>query len=490
MDDQPLSLDRLLETLKSEAAWQDNHESQSTSFQPKPLPFNLAEDEQQKEQDWEEAYQASLLPDSSAQKYHVSEFIALDDESFLASAYLCLFKRPLDEEGKTGYLNLLNNGWPKSLVLASLLMSEEGRAHQVQLVGNGLFRRAANLLLAPNRFSRILLGRSLRVLSKLAEKQHVAADVYLLKQQQQRATALRKEFFQLKQKVSRAVLTADVLAEQFSLTDEKVARLSRSLHYQALDQGGQGAQTDAVVTDSSAHSNISQDTHDTSMNSEYFQQFYLAFEDACRGSQEEIQAKLESYIQYLPEPTQSTGIVMDMGCGRGEWLQILKDKGYQSLGLDNNAFMLETCRRKGLQVENTPLHQWLARQADNSVMAVTGFHIAEHLPFDYLLSLLQEIARVLQPGGCLILETPNPENILVGSHTFYHDPTHSNPLTPTLMQFTAEYMGLSEIDILRLSPYPASARVDEEGLLADRVNGHLCGPQDFALLARKPYPAA
>ncbi len=111
MDDQPLSLDRLLETLKSEAAWQDNHESPSTSFQPKPLPFNLAEDEQQKEQDWEEAYQASLLPDSSAQKYHVSEFIALDDESFLASAYLCLFKRPLDEEGKTGYLNLLNNGW-------------------------------------------------------------------------------------------------------------------------------------------------------------------------------------------------------------------------------------------------------------------------------------------------------------------------------------------------------------------------------------------
>lgn len=480
MADQPLSLDRLLETLKSEAAWQDNGDVQNTAFQPKPLPFNLAEDHQPKEEALEEAYQASLLPDPHLQKYHVSEFLYLDDESFLSHAYLCLFKRPADEGGKEGYLNLLNNGWPKSLVLASLLLSEEGQARQVQLVGNGIFRRAAKWLLAPNRFSRRLLGRSLGLLSKLAEKQQVAADVYLLKKQQQRSTELRKEFFQLKQQISRGVLTADVLAEQFSLTDEKVSRLSRSLHYQGIERG---VSTSASLPESPVSGSTRPEV------SEDFQQFYLAFEDACRGSQEEIHHKLEGYIQYLPERNRTTGIVVDMGCGRGEWLQILTDKGYNALGLDTNAFMLETCQRKGLPVESTPLHQWLAQQDDNSVAAVTGFHIAEHLPFDYLLNLLQDIVRVLQPGGCLILETPNPENVLVGSHTFYHDPTHNNPLTPTLMQFTAEYVGLSEIDILRMTPYPASARVDETGLLADRVNGHLCGPQDFALLARKPYPA-
>ncbi|WP_172656331.1 hypothetical protein [Halomonas sp. PR-M31] len=101
---------------------------------------------------------------------------------------------------------------------------------------------------------------------------------------------------------------------------------------------------------------------------------------------------------------------------------------------------------------------------------------------------MDEAQRVLAPGGVLILETPNPENILVGSHTFYHDPTHLNPLTPTAMSFLLTYHGFAEVEVRRFNPYPEEAKVPGNDALTERVNGHLCGPQDFAVVGLKAAP--
>jgi len=98
--------------------------------------------------------------------------------------------------------------------------------------------------------------------------------------------------------------------------------------------------------------------------------------------------------------------------------------------------------------------------------------------------------RALVPGASILLETPNPENILVGSHTFYHDPTHRNPLTPNSVAFFLRYCGFADPEIRRLHPYPEAARVQGDDDLTARVNGHLCGPQDFAVIARKPRTLA
>jgi hypothetical protein len=92
---------------------------------------------------------------------------------------------------------------------------------------------------------------------------------------------------------------------------------------------------------------------------------------------------------------------------------------------------------------------------------------------------------VLAEGGAVLFETPNPENVLVGSHTFYHDFTHRNPITPTAISFLLKNQGFDDIDIIRSSPYPEEAKVPGNDPLTERVNGHLCGPQDFAVTGRK-----
>src|SRR5690606_16635801 len=116
----------------------------------------------------------------------------------------------------------------------------------------------------------------------------------------------------------------------------------------------------------------------------------------------------------------------------------------------------------------------------------TLFHIVEHLPFPALYTLIKESARVLQPGGAILIETPNPENVLVGSHTFYHDFTHRNPITPTALQFLLTYHGFERLEVRRLNPYPPEARVPGSDPLTQRVNGHLCGPQDYAVIGWLP----
>ena len=96
---------------------------------------------------------------------------------------------------------------------------------------------------------------------------------------------------------------------------------------------------------------------------------------------------------------------------------------------------------------------------------------------------------MLRPGGVLIYETPNPENVWVGTHTFYHDPTHTQPLTPDSLAFLAEYCGLQPAPVLRLHPYPAGSEVPGDDALTARVNGMTCGAQDFAVVAYKPAAA-
>jgi O-antigen chain-terminating methyltransferase len=176
--------------------------------------------------------------------------------------------------------------------------------------------------------------------------------------------------------------------------------------------------------------------------------------------------------------------ILDLGCGRGEWLELLKEEGYMALGVDTNQVLIERCHARGLEVVESDALSYLRGLPDNSFCAVTGFHIIEHLQIEVLMNLLDEIVRVVHPGGVVIFETPNPENVIVGSNFFYFDPTHRNPLPSLLMKFLLESRGLDRIEVMNLHAWD-QARISGKNELTARFNELFYGPMDYAIAGWK-----
>jgi O-antigen chain-terminating methyltransferase len=148
--------------------------------------------------------------------------------------------------------------------------------------------------------------------------------------------------------------------------------------------------------------------------------------------------------------------------------------------------MLARCRAMSLDVTEADALASLTETPAASLGVVTGFHIVEHLPLPYLVSVLKETARTLRPGGIAIFETPNPENVLVGSHTFYLDPTHLNPIPSATLKFFIEAAGLRDVEVMFLHPSPAHERLATGDPAVDAfVNSRFFGPQDYAVIAHK-----
>ena len=213
-------------------------------------------------------------------------------------------------------------------------------------------------------------------------------------------------------------------------------------------------------------------------------QFYIEFENKFRGSEEDIKKRLEVYLPYFEAAKKTPKHpVLDVGCGRGEFLQLIKEHGIAGKGLDLNESMVKRAQEQGLDVIQADAMQYLHDQPSGSVYAVTGFHLVEHIPFAALLRLMDECYRAIQPGGYAIFETPNPENMVVGSLNFYHDPSHLNPIPPALLQFVMETRGFSNVEIKRL--HPMESNLETEDPLVRRMAERMFGPSDYAVIAQK-----
>jgi SAM-dependent methyltransferase len=214
---------------------------------------------------------------------------------------------------------------------------------------------------------------------------------------------------------------------------------------------------------------------------------YVSLEDQFRGSREEIKERLRVYLPILKDAKLGTNEMpmLDVGCGRGEWLELVKEESLKAEGVDLNRIFVENCRRQGLEVIERDVIVHLRTLPDASLGAVTGFHIIEHLPFEVVVKLIDEVVRVLKPGGVVILETPNPENVLVGSYTFYMDPTHRNPLPSAVVKLIVEARGLCRVEVMNLHSLD-TYRIKEAGLeMNKRFNEYFYGPRDYAVIAWK-----
>jgi 2-polyprenyl-3-methyl-5-hydroxy-6-metoxy-1,4-benzoquinol methylase len=217
--------------------------------------------------------------------------------------------------------------------------------------------------------------------------------------------------------------------------------------------------------------------------------FYVALEDEFRGSRDDIKDRLSDYLPKLAEAGIGSPAmpILDVGCGRGEWLELLRERDWQVSGVDLNRVLVAICQERGLPVIEADAIDYLRGLPEASLGAVTAFHLIEHLPLPRLLDFLDATVRALKPGGMAIFETPNPNNMFVSSRYFYLDPTHRHPIPPLLGQFLAEARGLRRVEILELHPWPEAHHVDTRtgGEVASRFNECFYGPQDYAIIGRK-----
>ena len=217
---------------------------------------------------------------------------------------------------------------------------------------------------------------------------------------------------------------------------------------------------------------------------------YLAFEDTYRGSENLVSERLSVYLPHIERClTRDTSIsALDLGCGRGEWLQLLKNLGILGIGLDCNPLAVAHCQDKGINAKFGEANACLQEIDDDSLDLITAFHLIEHLSVDNFYGLLIEIVRVLKPGGQVFLETPNPANILVSSYDFYRDPSHQQPVHPDTLRFLLHSFGCSEVKtygVLHDQDGGGPQLLDTTLAPLDTIDDYVSAPRDYCLLATK-----
>ncbi|MGV3517083.1 class I SAM-dependent methyltransferase [Luteitalea sp.] len=219
---------------------------------------------------------------------------------------------------------------------------------------------------------------------------------------------------------------------------------------------------------------------------------YVGFEDQFRGSTTVIRERLQDYLAVFDGQQD----VLDIGCGRGEFLDLLRQQGIRARGLDINHEMVEECRQRGLDASEGDALSYLQGLEDDSLGGIFAAQVVEHLQPDYLVRLLQRAGEVLRPGGVLALETVNVACWFAFFQSYVRDITHVRPLHPDTLAYFVRASGFPHVDVQYRSPYPevhklqhvpgADAAAYAMNANVDTLNSLLFTHLDYAVIARKP----
>jgi len=407
--------------------------------------------------------QPEFIPNSD-DHYHVRDLLQYHDRDFVWNAYRALLKREPDGEGLSAFLEKLRSGrFNKIDVLARLRFSPEGKRNQVTIDGLRAPATIRSLYRVP------VIGYVVELVVGVA-----------------RLPALIRNQRQIE---SHLIAQQERLANHSNELRESLAlSLSRLAEEQKAIARAQHKQLAALFLTRNATRNgsgpgLAADTGDRRL---VLDELYASFENQYRGTPEHIKEGLKVYLPLLKDAG-ITSDILDLGCGRGEWLELLREEGWQARGVESNRAMIDNQRGQNLEIVQADALAYLRGLPENSLRAVTAFHFVEHVEFAELINLLDEINRVLKPGGLLIVETPNPKNLVVGACNFYSDPTHNKPLFPETLEFIVSHRGFVRTQLQYLHPVDGSPFQDPSEA-SQALNSWLFSARDFAIVGWKPSP--
>jgi len=189
---------------------------------------------------------------------------------------------------------------------------------------------------------------------------------------------------------------------------------------------------------------------------------YVAFENRFRGSEADIRARLLQYVELFD----GADNVLDLGCGRGEFLALLRERGIRAHGLDINHEMIEACRAAGLEALEGDALAYLESLPDASLGGLIAVQVVEHFQPAYLTTFLDVAYHKLKPGAKIVLETLNPSCWFAFFEAYIRDITHAWPLHPETLKFLVVASGFQRVDLRWLSPYPSDAKLQHVELPA------------------------
>jgi O-antigen chain-terminating methyltransferase len=462
-------------------------------------------------------------------QYHVDELLQYHDRNFIQNAYRAILKRGPDATGYEAFIGRLRRGEANKIdILARLRYSREGRSKRVRV--DGLFVPAAirqiyripvlgyvaqlclgivrlpvairnqqqfeahahaqalqmeefmNDLSIRLRTLDVTLRNHFEALLTQLRDENSATHISLAERvdfMAKRAESFAREVQSLIQRVeSRAEkFEVDLVAETAARKQVKAELTLHELRIQRLLEVGQQERPAGLVTVGEPRASYDPRSLDV---------FYAELEDHFRGTMAEVEKRLSVYLPVLREAAAGSAErpVLDLGSGRGEWLGLLTKAGMTAKGIEQNLHLVAQSRTEGLDVIEGDILQHLSQTPDESMGAITAFHVAEHLELETLIRLIDEVLRVLAPGGVAIFETPNPANVLVGSCNFYFDPTHRNPIPSPVLKFFFDNRGFESATVMELNPSEAQ-NVEGDSDMVRRFNKLFYGPMDYAVIARK-----
>lgn len=403
-----------------------------------------------------------FIPEKSIKAKHLLQY---EDEQFVRVLYRTLLGREVDHEALYNCCNQIkyDHGDKIELIIA-LMNSQEGKGRGIKVTGikaRYLLRKTKKIILSIPLFGYLI---------------KITFGIIMLPK---RIRSLQKSIVDI------AIHNKQIEASLFNMeirNDDKIKLISSNIEKSFLNKISETNKNIGYLLEiEEKRKQLEEADNEKKILEEQYHKkildyFYLRYnEELMKDSREIVMERAKTYLshidKFIKKDRKENLVMIDLGCGEGEFIELLNKEGYPIYGVDSNSAVVSKMKKSNLNLniieENAMDH--LKKLGDNSVDYISAFHMVEHLEFLELILLLKECKRVLKIDGLLILETPNPQNILISSYYFNLDPTHKKPIPPELLKFYVEESGFTVKDLMLLRPLDFCDYDYNNGLLKDIV---------------------